>query len=93
MDNQPTPVIPPQLDMIRFLLDTLKSQGLSFLLLGLAVWHLQSQNDALATEIRACQEDKYNALVEIIRANTEALQHLTNGKEEQEKEAAKPRKQ
>lgn len=64
----------------QWLLESLKNQGLSFLLLGVAVFYLQDQNTIMAREIRDCQEQRYNALVEVIEANTKALQQLSNGK-------------
>lgn len=64
----------------QWLLESLKNQGLSFLLLGVAVFYLQDQNTSMAREIRDCQEQRYNALVEVIEANTKALQQLSNGK-------------
>lgn len=84
MDNQPTPVIPPQSnDMVNYLLETLKNQGLSFVLLGVAVWYLQGNNDRLANEIRSCQQEKYDAMLQVINSNTQALNALTYGKEEE----------
>lgn len=80
---------PPVEEMNRiglWLLDTLKNQGLSFLLLGVAVWHLQGQNNSLSREIRACQEEKHNALIEVVTANTAALNNIANGKEKTLKE-------
>lgn len=79
-DTQPIPPPLEEMNKIGFwLLDTLKNQGLSFLLLGLAVWHLQGQNNTLASEIRECQEEKYNALIAVVSANTDALNNLSNG--------------
>lgn len=83
MDNQQTPAIPPQSDMVNYLLETLKNQGLSFVLLGVAVWYLQGNNDRLANEIRACQQEKYDAMIQVIESNTHALNALTYGKEEE----------
>ena len=68
-----------------WLLESLKNQGLSFLLLGVAVFYLQDKNDTMAAEIRQCQEQRYNALVEVIQANTKALEKLSYGKEEKER--------
>lgn len=87
MDTQPiTPPIPPPIEEMNrigvWILETLKNQGLSFLLLGLAVWHLQEQNNELNSHIRDCQEEKYNALISVVQANTEALNKITHGKEE-----------
>lgn len=86
MDKQQTPPIPPPLEEMNrigiWALDTLKNQGISFLLLGLAVWHLQGQNNELSKEIRDCQEDKYQAIISVIKTNTEALKLITDGKEE-----------
>ncbi len=86
MDKPQTQAIPPPLEdmnrMAVWILDTLKNQGLSFLLLGLAVWHLQAQNNELSKLIRDCQEEKYNALITVVSHNTAALNNITNGKEE-----------
>ena len=84
--QQQQPIPPPLDEMSKigfWILETLKNQGLSFLLLGLAVYHLQGQNNELSKEMRLCQEEKYNALVTVIESNTAALNEIAlNGKEE-----------
>lgn len=88
MDTQQRPPIPPPIEEMNrigiWLLDTLKNQGLSFVLLGVAVWFLQTQNNQLAREVKDCNTEKYNALITVVQSNTEALNRLTNGKEEKE---------
>lgn len=82
-----TPPIPPPLEEMNrigiWLLDTLKNQGMSFVLLGVAVWFLESQNNALAREVKDCQTEKYNALITVVQSNTEALNRLTHGQKEE----------
>lgn len=84
MDNQQQlPNVPPQQDdlaMVKFLLDTLRTQGLSFLLLGVAVWYLQSQNMELRQDVLKCQAtqiewltSKNEGLTSALEANTTAL--------------------
>ena len=90
MDTLQQPPIPPPIEEMNrigiWILDTLRNQGLSFLLLGVAVWFLQSQNNDLAREVRDCQTEKYNALITVVKSNTEALNNLIqNGKEETQK--------
>lgn len=89
MDTPQTqPPIPPLLnDMNRtlvWILEVLKTQGLSFLLLGIAVWYLQGQNNELRREISLCNEDKYNGMLEVLRQNTIALKLLKIQGDEQE---------
>jgi len=88
MDTPQTqPIPPPYEEMNRvtiWLLDTLKNQGASFVLLGIAVWYLQTQNNVLSRDIKDCQSEKYNALITVVQSNTDALNRLSAsyGKEE-----------
>jgi len=84
MDNTQKNVVPPESDMINWILSTLKDKGLELLLLGLAVWFLQSQNLELRKEVTACQQSQIESLKEknrnlesVLEQNTKALEHLT----------------
>lgn len=95
MDSQHNaPPIPPPIDEMNkialWVLESLKNQGLSFLLLGIAVWHLEGKNVELSKSMVLCQEEKYNALIEVVKQNTEALINLANGQED--KAASKPKR-
>lgn len=87
MDNQQELKVPPphdELEMLKFLLDTLRTQGLSFLLLGVAVWYLQSQNMELRRDVLRCQEtqlqwltSKNEGLTSALEANTAVLGQIS----------------
>lgn len=89
MDNQQlTPNVPPPNDdmatIARFLLDALRTQGLSFLLLGVAVWYLQAQNVELRKDVQDCQSvqiefltKKNEGLTQALEKNSTALNLIT----------------
>jgi len=88
MDNQ-NPIIPPPLqeefEMVKWILETLRANGLNFLLMGLAVWHLQLQNMDLRKDISNCQAgqiefltSKNEQLMKALDSNTNALNRISD---------------
>lgn len=81
MDNQQhLPNVPPPSDdmaIIRFVLDALRTQGLSFLLLGVAVWYLQQQNMELRKDVQDCQAVQIEFLTKKNEGLTQALEKNT----------------
>jgi len=82
MDNQ-NQVIPPEFEMVKYILEILRTQGLSFLLLGVAVWYLQSQNMELRRDVLNCQSTqieylttKTETLTKTLESNTTALNRI-----------------
>lgn len=55
-----------------WILSTLKEKGIEFLLLGVAVWWLQSENVEIRRDMNRCQEEK----LEVYRAENAALREV-----------------
>lgn len=62
-------------------LETLAKQGLSFLLLGVAIWYFNEQNNKLETRVFECNsrivevyEEQNDRLLELVENNNRALQ-------------------
>lgn len=62
-------------------LETLAKQGLSFLLLGVAIWYFNEQNNKLETRVFDCNsrivevyEEQNDRLLELVENNNRALQ-------------------
>lgn len=79
--------IETQQNNIQWIVDYLKSQvkvhGISFFLLGLAVWYFTGENREIKNEIRMCNEarmEQYQVerqqMMEVINNNTKALDKL-----------------
>lgn len=67
-----------------YLLDQLRMHGLSFLLLGIAVWYFHAENLKMKGEIKQCNDaliEMYRTdrseLLEVVRNNTAALRIKT----------------
>jgi hypothetical protein len=63
-------------NILLFIADALKTQGVSFLILGLAVWYLQGQNIELRKDLQTCQETKIELLLKVVEGNTFALKNI-----------------
>lgn len=64
-------------------LEQLRTQGLSFILLGIAVWFLYGQNQKLSIQVKGCNEtiiEMYRQdrkeMLTIINQNTQVLKEL-----------------
>lgn len=62
-------------------LETLAKQGLSFLLLGVAIWYFNEQNNKLETRVFDCNsrivevyEEQNDRLLELVENNNKALE-------------------
>jgi len=89
MDTQPQqPLIPPPLEemnkMAIWILETLKNQGLSFLLLGVAVWYFHGESKELRTELMHCMDSNQSELTQAIKENTSEIKTLRYYVEKQE---------
>lgn len=69
--------------ILAYLAEQARMHGLSFVLLGAAVWYFHGENMKMSSEIRACNQsiiDMYRndriQLQEIISNNTKALEEI-----------------
>lgn len=72
-----------QMKSLEYILEQLRLHGLSFLLMGVAVWYLHSRDVELRNEVKLCNQsmiDMYRIerkeLRKVIEANTIALQKI-----------------
>jgi len=72
-----------KMDIVAFLLEALKKQGLSFLILGAVVFYFYSELRELKSEVRACNDTIigiYNVhtaeMKEVIIRNTQAFERI-----------------
>lgn len=70
--------------VINYLSDQIRLHGLSFFLLGVAVWYFHGQNEVMKAEVRACNDTiiqmyatNQAKLMEALNNNTEALRANT----------------
>lgn len=70
--------------ILTYLAEQLRMHGLSFLLLGVAVWYFHGENLKMKSEIKACNDaliEMYRSdrseLLEVVRNNTAALRIKT----------------
>lgn len=73
------------LDKLPIAWEIVKKYGMPFLLLGIAVYHLQSQVDKLDARTMDCQREQLQLLQSVVRENTNVMQRLLNKIEDAEK--------
>lgn len=81
---------------MNWIFTTLRDKGIEFLLLGVAVWWLQTENVAIRKEIGQCQQEKIelfrqenDALRKVIMECTEAIQEIKSSFDD-EKQKRRP---
>ncbi len=68
-----------------FILQVLAKQGFSFMLLGLAVWYVTSQNQKMEARLNACNDtvisvyqEQNERLLDLVENNNRALEQNSN---------------
>lgn len=79
------PLSPPQQDMSSFytwLLESIKKQGFTVLLMAVAVWYFWQRDEARDKRLEACREEYNTVLLRIAERSTMALEQNTEAVEQ-----------